>query len=124
MGGILPDGNTMFFVYALDPLTMSEGSLDDPSTYRPLSDRDVIPNSVKVHFPNLVSYTFTGIESAGNYQFFSALTWADAFADGSVDAGDIMALDVDVFTFDTSEALVEKYLFEGVEGSLLLPSSK
>ncbi len=64
------------------------------------------------------------MEFGGNYEFFSALTWAYAFADGSVDEGDIMALDIDKFSFKAPEALVEKHRFEGVEANLLRPSRK
>ena len=100
LGGILPDGNTMFFVTALNPLTLAEGFLDDPATFHPLKlSTDVIPLGVKVYLINLLAYTFIGTEPIGNHQIFSAITWAGAFSDGSMDDQDIIALDLDTITF-------------------------
>lgn len=103
MGALMPDGDTIFFVTVLNPLTLLQGSLDNPSTYRPLSDRDLIPNHEIAHLPNLVFYRFTGAELEGNYQFFSAITRKDAFSDGRVNEGDILAVDIDPFTVGASE---------------------
>ncbi len=74
--------------------------LDEPSSYRPLAKpADLIPFGKKVHFPNLFSYIFIGMDQIGNYQLFSALSQTAAFADGRIDEGDIIALDIDTVTF-------------------------
>ena len=101
LGGILPDGNTMFFLTALNPLTLSLGFLDDPATYQPLAQpADLLPIGQLVHFPALYSYTFFGDEPIGNYQLFSALCKPDAFVDGSIDEGDIKAIDIDTINYE------------------------
>ena len=98
MGAMLPDGNTLYFLTSLYPTTLAEGFLDDPSSWRPLSEpKDMIPVGVKVHFPKLFFHTFTGDEPLGYYQVFSGLSWPNAFADGW-DDGDFIALDIDTVT--------------------------
>lgn len=104
MGALLPDGNTMYFVTELLPLTLHQGFLDDPHTYRPVSDRGVIPDGVIVSLPGLVSHLITGVEPIGNYKFFSALTQPNAFGNGSIDNGDFLALDIDPFTVQGPES--------------------
>ncbi len=111
MGGLLPDSHTMFFVTVLDPLTLIEGDLNDPKTFRPVSDRTFIPNGVAAAFPNLFSYTFTSVEPDGEYLFFSALAHPGAFADGSIDAGDFISIDTDAFHVGTKEALDRQHEF-------------
>ena len=103
MGGLLPDGNTLFFVTALDPITMAAGQLDDPRTFRPLvKPADVIPAGDKSYLPNLLPYTFIGIEPVGNYQVFTGLSRPDAFKDGNINHGDFISLDIKTVTFEGS----------------------
>jgi len=99
VGGILPDGNTMFFLIALNPIILTEGFLDDPSSFRPLSKlSEVVPVGEKAHIPNVLTYTFIGMEPIGKYHIFSALSMPGVFADGSIDEGDIIMLDIDTAT--------------------------
>ncbi len=104
MATLLPDGNTMFFVTELLPLTLHQGFLDDPHTFRPVSDRDAIPDGVIASLPGLVSHLMTGSEPIGNYQFFTALTQPNAFGNGSIDNWDFLALDIDPFTVQGPES--------------------
>ncbi len=104
MGALLPDGNTMYFVTELLPLTMHQGFLDDPHTFRHVSDREVIPDGVIASLPGLVSHFITKVDPIGNYQFFSALTQPNAFGNGSIDDGDFLALDIDPFTVQGLES--------------------
>lgn len=78
--------------------------LDDPHTYLPVSDREVIPDGVIASLPGLVSHFITGVEPIGNYQFFSALTQPNAFGNGSIDNGDFLALDIDPFSVQGPES--------------------
>lgn len=99
IGAIAPDGKTIFFVTALQPLTLQVGSLDNPKTFKPLTNREAIPNGVNASLPAFISHTFVGTEPEGNYQFFSALTQPNAFANGSMDNGDFISLDIDPFSY-------------------------
>ena len=103
MGALLPDGDTVFFVTALDPLTLEHGSLGNPESYRPLAERETIPNGVTAHLPNLVSYLFTGAEPEGTYQFFSAIVRNDALSDGRFNERDLMSVDMDSFNVGSTE---------------------
>ncbi len=103
MGALLPDGDTVFFVTALDPLTLQQASLDNPESYLPLADREVIPHAVTAHLPNLVTYRFTGAEPDGTYQFFSAIVRKDAFSDGRFNERDLLSVDMDPFTVGSSD---------------------
>ena len=103
MGALLPDGNTMYFVTELQPLTLHQGFLDDPHSFRSVSDRDVIPNEVIASLPGLISHLMTGAEPIGDYQFFSALTQPNAFGNGSIDNWDFLALDIDPFSVQGPE---------------------
>jgi len=100
LGGILPDGNTMFFLTGLYPLTLTEGFLDDPATFHPFTKlADLIPIGQLVHFPGLYSYTFFGGEPIGNYQLFTVMSKPGAFSDGSINEGDIKAIDIDTIYY-------------------------
>ena len=107
MATLLPDGNTLFFLTDLDPMTIRQGAMDDPRSFQPLSDGSIIPTGVSAFLPDLFSYTFIGLEDSGTYRLFSALSRPDAFKDGSVDPGDFISVDSDPFTFNGSEALNE-----------------
>ena len=107
MAALHPDGNTLFFLTALDPMTLIQGALDDPKSFKPLSDGSVIPTGVNAFLPDLFSYTFSGLEDSGTYRFYSALSRPGAFKDGSVDPGDFISVDSGPFTFNGSETLNE-----------------
>ena len=107
MAALHPDGNTLFFLTALDPMTLIQGALDDPKSFKPLSDGSIIPTGVNAFLPDLFSYTFSGLEDSGTYRFYSALSRPGAFKDGSVDPGDFISVDSGPFTFNGSEALNE-----------------
>ena len=105
MAALLPDGNTLFFLTTLYPMTLTQGALDDPKSFKPLSDRSIIPTGVSAFLPDLLSYTFSGLEDSGTYRLYSALSRPGTFKDGSVDPGDFISVDSDPFTFNKSETL-------------------
>ena len=65
MATLLPDGNTLFFLTDLDPMTIRQGAMDDPRSFQPLSDGSIIPTGVSAFLPDLFSYTFIGLEDSG-----------------------------------------------------------
>lgn len=102
-GAVAPDGDTLYFVTAFNPFTIVQGSLNDPRTFHPYSDRELIPNESIAHLPNFIAYTFTGLEQEGMYVFFSVLSPRDVFADGMIDHGDFISIDTDMFGFSKSQ---------------------
>lgn len=99
MGAIHPDGNTMTFVTGLDPLTLEQGFLNNPRSFKALIRNQVIEKGTQSTHPDVFRYTFSGTEATGNFQFFTALTNPGAFDNGSIDKGDIIAINSDFFDF-------------------------
>ena len=99
LGALLPDGVTIVFVTNLSPLTFALGNLNDPRTFRPLFADLLIPENSDVTTPNLLSFTFSGAEPPGAYVAFAALAQPGAFVDGSDNPGDILAMDIQPFSF-------------------------
>ena len=96
---LLPDGVTVFFVTRLAPLDGVVTRLDaDPRTFAPLAASYEFPSGEDVTVEDFFVYTFTGGESPGAYTLFTLLTPPGAFADGQVDAGDLLGLTRQPFT--------------------------
>jgi hypothetical protein len=95
-GAFLPDGQTALFIsnagWIQDPL-------DNPRAFRPLAKYAVLSQGLELTFEPFFTYTFQGGEASGPYSFFAAFTPPDAFSDGGVDAGDLLALAVAPFHF-------------------------
>jgi hypothetical protein len=99
LGVLLPDGVTVFFVTSLAPLDGVVTRLDaDPRTFAPLAASYDFPPGFDVTQEDFFVYTFTGGESAGAYAIFTLLTPPRAFADGQVDAEDLLGLTLRPFT--------------------------
>ncbi len=103
MAALMPDGNTMYFVTHLSPLTLRQGFLNDPHSFRPLADRGVIPNLINASLPGLFTHLFSGAEPSGRYHFYSALTHPNAFGNGSIDDWDFLSWDVDSFILNATD---------------------
>jgi Right handed beta helix region len=99
LGILLPDGVTVLFVTCLAPLDGVVTRLDaDPRTFVPLAASYDFPSGEEATVEDFFVYTVTGGESPGSYTVFSLLTPPGAFADGQVDAGDLLGLTVQLFT--------------------------
>jgi hypothetical protein len=100
LGLLLPDGATLCFVTALSPLAGQCVPLStDPSSFPRLAANIPVPSSLDATLPDLIAYTFGGGEPPGVYSVFALLTRPGALADGVIDPGDIIGLDVQPFTF-------------------------
>src|SRR5262249_34368958 len=98
-GILLPDGVTALFFTSLSPLNVVLTRLDDnPQTFPPLIPNRSIPYGVNNTREDIFVFTFSGNEPLGTYVLFTFLTPPGAFADGRVDAGDILVLDARPFT--------------------------
>jgi hypothetical protein len=99
LGVLLPDGVTVLFVTRLTPLDGVVTRLDaDPRTFAPLAVSYEFPSGEEAIVENFFVYTFTGGEAPGAYAIFTLLTPPGAFADGQVDAGDLLGLTLQSFT--------------------------
>jgi mannan endo-1,4-beta-mannosidase len=90
-----PGGDALVFV--INGFTgFAVSCLSSPaSTFQPLA-RNVAPSAMQ----DLTwSFVWPADLPAGNYTFFLALTRPGAFADGSIDAGDVLALQTTITTF-------------------------
>ena len=101
MGAISPDGNHLTFVTSLNPLSLGFGKLDDPTSFLPLSKARHLDRRAVESFPGILFYTFSGHEANGEYQFFTLLSRSDSFNDGMINAGDIVSVHLNRFTFET-----------------------
>jgi parallel beta-helix repeat protein len=98
-GFILPDGVTVLFVTRLAPLDGVLTRLDaDPRTFRPFTAALEVPQGFEATVADFLVYAFSGGELLGRYTLLTLLTPAGAFADGQVDAGDILAQTLQPFT--------------------------
>jgi hypothetical protein len=93
LGIVLPDGVSVLFVTGLAPLNGVVTRLDaDPRTFAPLAPAYTFPTGENVIVEDFFVYTLTGAESPGTYALFTMLTPPGAFADGRVDAMDLLGL--------------------------------
>jgi hypothetical protein len=99
LGLLLPDRATLCFVTALSPLAGQCLTLPaDPASFPRLAVNIRVPSSLDATLPDLMTYTFGGAEPPGVYSVFALLTRPSALADGVIDPGDIIGLDVQSFT--------------------------
>ena len=100
LGVLLPDGVTVFFVTRLAPVDGVVTRLDaDPRTFAPLAAAFDFPQGLEVPLlEDFFVYPVTGGASVGSYVIFTLLTPLGAFADGQVDAGDLLGLTRQSFT--------------------------
>jgi uncharacterized repeat protein (TIGR01451 family) len=96
VGAILPDGTTLVFV---TPSAMTASSFAATASWPPYAAGVTLPEGLAAVVNPLFSYTFTGGEPAGTYQLFVVLTPPGAFDDGSIDDGDLVALDLQPVLF-------------------------
>ena len=101
MGVLLPDGMTVCFFVAVSPVTCAGRTASgDPATFPPLVFNAFIPQGADGTFDGLpVSYTFSGVEPAGTYTVFTALTQPGTLTDHNVDAADVRAINSESFSF-------------------------
>jgi hypothetical protein len=98
-GILLPDGGTVLFITRLAPLDGVVTRLDaDPRTFVPLAASYDFLSGEEVTVEDFFVYPVTGGESPGSYTIFTLLTPPGAFADGQVDAGDLLGLTRQSFT--------------------------
>jgi hypothetical protein len=99
-GVLLPDGVNMLFITSLSPLNGVVARLDaDPRTFPPLLPNVQLLQSLDVTLTDFLVYTFTSGESTGTYAAIAVFTPPGAFNDGSVDASDLLAIDLRPFGF-------------------------
>jgi hypothetical protein len=103
-GAILPDGQTALF---MSNEGWIQARLDDPHAFSPLAKHAVLSQGLDLTFDPFFAYTFQGGEVSGIYSVFAALTPPDAFSDGRVDVGDLLALEVKPFRFSPSELVAQ-----------------
>jgi hypothetical protein len=99
-GVLLPDGVTALFFASLSPLKGMAISVEsDPRTFKPLATNVLIAQGFNVTLNDVLVFTFSGSEPMGTYVFFALLTPPNAFADGRVDACDILVIETKSFSF-------------------------
>jgi hypothetical protein len=96
LGVLLPDGQT---VVSFSGGGTAIGQLSKVATLVPLSAGVSLGQAFSVSVPGAITYPWTGTEAPGAYVVFLAAVRPDAFADGSVDPGDVVALSSATITF-------------------------
>ena len=98
LGLLLPDGDTIVF-FTGDGSVVVFGRASSPATFRPIGVGVTLASPFVVDVSDLFAHTWTGGEPRGRYLFFVAALAAGCLADGSVDAGELLAFGVAPFTF-------------------------
>jgi hypothetical protein len=96
LGVLLPDGQT---VVSFSGSGAALGQLANVATLVPMSAGVPLAQAFSVSVPDLITHTWTGAESPGAYLVFLAAVRPGAFADGTIDPGDVVVLSVANFTF-------------------------
>jgi hypothetical protein len=100
VGIILPDGEQVVFLTNLSPL---EGQLttlsSNPRLFARLLQGVSWPANLHATQENYWVYTRSGLEANGTYHLVVAWTKPNSLQDGSIDEGDILALDWKAFRF-------------------------
>ncbi|HEV8675848.1 MAG TPA: hypothetical protein VGX21_17560 [Methylomirabilota bacterium] len=96
LGVLLPDGETIVFFTGGGT---SFGRLSNVATLGPIAARVSLATPFAVSVPNIFAHTWTGSEPPGIYVAFLAVVMPGAFADGTVDPGDVLALSLATFSF-------------------------
>jgi hypothetical protein len=113
---LLPDGDT---VVAVTGGGFLPGRLSQLATLAPLAAGLTLPTGFTQTLDSFITYTFTGSEPPGPYQFFLAALRPGALADGRVDAGDLLALATAQITFGPQLATAVARVEVVPEGALL-----
>ena len=98
---LLPDGDSAVFLTNLSPTEGVVRSLsrDNPSTFPTLLAGVSWPANLHTTHQDAWVYTRTGLEANGTYLLIVAWTKPNSLQDGSIDEGDILALDQQAFQF-------------------------
>jgi hypothetical protein len=96
LGVLLPDGATVVSFTSGGPTV---GQLPNVATLVPLTVGVSLAQAFAVTVPDIIKHTWTGAEPSGTYVLFLAAVKPGAFADGSVDPGDVLALSLATFSF-------------------------
>lgn len=97
LGILTPDGNTIAFFTSTAGVAF--GKFGDLASLRPLATRVPLAAPFATTAPNFFSYQWKGDEPRGDYLFFLLVTQADAPSDGTLTDDEVLALDVEVFSF-------------------------
>jgi uncharacterized membrane protein len=98
---LLPDGDQAVFLTNLSPTEGVVRSLsrDNPRTFPRLLAGVSWPANLYTTHQDAWVYTRTGLEANGTYHLIVAWTKPNSLQDGSIDEGDILALDSKAFQF-------------------------
>ena len=100
LGILLPDGVSLFFFTSLSPLNGILTRVDaDPRTFSCLACNVLVPERLDVTIDDLLTAVLSDGLQSGTYILFAILTPPSVFSDGTIDPGDILALDAQAFTF-------------------------
>ena len=98
-GLLLPDGVTVFFFTSLSPVNGVLTRLDaNPQIFQPIAPQVLIAQGLDVIFNDVLVVPISWNGPLETYVLFVLLTPPSAFADGRVDAGDILVIDAKSFT--------------------------
>ena len=92
-GVLAPDGETLvtFQGPGLSPVF---GRLSQPASLRAVVSSVTLGPGLAVMVPEFLAYTWQGNEPLGTYQLFFVATPPGAFADGRIDGGDVLAVQI------------------------------
>jgi hypothetical protein len=96
LGVLLPDGQT---VVSFSGAGTTLGQLANVATLAPLSAGFSLAQTFSVSVPGAITYTWAGTEAPGAYVVFLAAVRPGAFADGTADPDDVVALSSATVTF-------------------------
>jgi len=88
-GVVLPNGNAVYLITNA-ALKMKRVNASNVSNWTPLAASLNLSSPFNVNKANFFSYVWAGSEPAGVYTFFLTVAVPGSFADGTVDAGDII----------------------------------
>ena len=97
----LPDRET---VYSVTDSGMTLGSLYDTRTLIPFESSVNLSTPFTLDDPEFFQHTWSGNELPGEYEFSVAVVYPEAFADGTMDPGDILVIDTVSSTFTGATA--------------------
>jgi Bacterial Ig-like domain (group 2) len=103
-GVLAPDGETLvtFQGQGLSPVF---GRLSQPASMRAVLSSVTLSAGLGVVVPEFFRYTWQGNEPLGTYQMFFAATRPGAFADGRIDGGDVLAVQITPFSVQPPAAV-------------------
>jgi hypothetical protein len=96
---LFPDGETLINFVGLDG-ALEIGSLADVGALTPMLSSLPLAGAFDVSLSPFFSYTWIGLEPAGDYSAFLLMTEAGSLSDGSLDPEDLLQLSSTDFSFD------------------------